>query len=330
MMHKIAQQLPECNCSFTPYYADGYIGWLGRKGALDFTILGGRHRRNTDAYLVDHGLQVDLEGKKGNYDLVITCTDAVIPSNVRGKRLVLVQEGMTEPEGALFYLVRYLGLPRYLANTAATGLSDAYDLFCVASPGYRDLFIRKGVRPEKIAVTGIPNFDNVDAYRANDFPHRGYVLVATSDAREVGKRDDRPRFLQEAQRIASGRQIIFKLHPNENATRAMREIETYAPGSLVLATGDINPMVANCDVLITQYSSVVFIGLALGKEVHSYRNVDELRALTPIQNGGRSAQLIAARCQRLLQTERSLRPDSERRYPRRQGREDLGAGTVPE
>ena len=30
--------------------------------------------------------------------------------------------------------------------------------FCVASEGYRDLFISKGVKPEKIYVTGIPNF----------------------------------------------------------------------------------------------------------------------------------------------------------------------------
>jgi hypothetical protein len=47
-----------------------------------------------------------------------------------------------------------------LAGTAATGLSDAYHAFCVASEGYRDFFIRKGARPEKIIITGIPNFDN--------------------------------------------------------------------------------------------------------------------------------------------------------------------------
>ncbi len=28
-------------------------------------------------------------------------------------------------------------------------------------------------------------------------------------------------------------------------------------------------MIANCDVLITRYSSTVFVGLALGKETHS-------------------------------------------------------------
>jgi hypothetical protein len=35
-----------------------------------------------------------------------------------------------------------------------TGLSHVYAAFCAASSGYRDLFVRKGVRPERIEVTG--------------------------------------------------------------------------------------------------------------------------------------------------------------------------------
>ena len=43
-------------------------------------------------------------------------------------------------------------------------------------------------------------------------------------------------------------------------------------------------MIANCDALVTQYSSTVFVGLALGKECHSYWDLDELRRLMPVQN----------------------------------------------
>ncbi len=43
-------------------------------------------------------------------------------------------------------------------------------------------------------------------------------------------------------------------------------------------------MIANCDVLITRYSSTVFVGLALGKETHSDFPMDELRRLLPVQN----------------------------------------------
>jgi hypothetical protein len=59
-------------------------------------------------------------------------------------------------------------------------------------------------------------------------------------------------------------------------------------------------MIANCDVLITKYSSVVYVGLALGKEVHSYFNLDELKKLLPIQNNGASAGKIAETGMKLL------------------------------
>jgi hypothetical protein len=41
---------------------------------------------------------------------------------------------------------------------------------------------------------------------------------------------------------------------------------------------------------------VVYVGLALDKEVHSAFPIDELRTLTPMQNGGRSAENIATVC----------------------------------
>jgi hypothetical protein len=300
MMHQVAQCLPEHNTYFSPFYADGLVGKLSEKGLLDFTILGGQHRKNTDEYLAKHQLALDIGGQGREYDAVITCTDTLIQNNIRGKRLILVQEGMTEPEGVRYQLVKRLKLPRYIADTAATGLSDAYDLFCVASNGYRDLFIHKGARPEKIAVTGIPNFDNVDAYRQNVFPYRDYVLVATSCTRETFKRDDRTTFIRQSLEIADGRELIFKLHPNENIARSKREIERLAPKARIFDRGNVNHMIANCSVLITQYSSVTFVGLALGKQVHSYLDLQTLRQLLPIQNGGTSGQRIADLCRQLL------------------------------
>ena len=53
-------------------------------------------------------------------------------------------------------------------------------------------------------------------------------------------------------------------------------------------------MIANCSELITQYSTVVYIGIALGKPVHSYFNIEVLKKQLPIQNEGASAQNIAA------------------------------------
>lgn len=301
MVRAIGRHLEaESDCWYTPYYADGLVGELARRRMAEFTAMGGRHRRNTDHFLRDQGVAVDEGARRRDYDLVVTCSDLIVPRNLHGRRIVLVQEGMMEPVGPVYYGVRYLGLPRYLANTAATGLSDAYEAFCVASPGYREQFVERGVRREKIVVTGIPNFDHVDSFRDNDFPYRGYVLVTTSNGRETFKGGDREALLKKVLHIAAGRPILFKLHPAENVRRARREIGAAVPGASIFEDGNTHHMIANCDVLVAEHSSVIFIGLALGKEVHANLDLEELRRLVPIQNGGRSAQAIAQVCRQVL------------------------------
>jgi hypothetical protein len=153
----------------------------------------------------------------------------------------------------------------------------------------------------------MPNFDDCDRYRQNDFPHRGFVLVCTSDMRETYKIEDRAAFLRHCVAIAAGRQLIFKLHPNEKLERASREIREVAPEALVYASGSAEEMIANCDVLISQYSSVAYVGLALGKEVHSYFDVEELRRLLPLQNKS-AARNIAEVCRRVLEDAPAPRP----------------------
>jgi hypothetical protein len=223
---------------------------------------------------------------------------------------------MTDPENSVYRMVRALGLPRWMAQTSTTGLSDAYDIFCVASEGYRDLFVAKGVRPEKIRVTGIPNFDHCESYRENDFPHRDYVLVATSDMCETFKYENRRKFVERALRIADGRPLIFKFHPNENAGRAAREVERYAPQALHFSEGMTDHMIANCQALVTRYSSVVYVAAALGKEIHSDLTPAALQKLLPWQNGGTSAVRIAKECLALLERDEAplARSATKRRW----------------
>ena len=309
MAHSVSVFLEnEFDCYFTPYYADSpFLRQSERLGLLNFTAIGGQSRERSESYFAQQGLKVDHGGKLNDYDLVVTTSDLLIQRNIRNKPIVLIQEGMTDPENIMYHLVRWLKLPRYLASTSTTGLSNAFKYFCVASSGYRDLFIRKGVDPEKIVITGIPNYDNLAQYLDNDFPHKNYVLVATSDARETLKYDNRKKFLRHCKNIANGRQLIFKLHPNENADRAIREIKEISPDALVFTSGNTNHMIANCDVLITQYSTVVYVGLVLGKECFSYFDIDELKRLNPMQNGGTSAANIAEVCRRMLTEKPVLR-----------------------
>ncbi len=302
MVYQVAQYLePEYECWFSAAFVDGFMDILVRLGIGDFTVLGGVGRRQSEEFLAEKGVPVDYQGKKNEYDLAILTSDLYIPRIIKDKKFVVIQEGMTDPEKILFHLVRIFRLPRYLASTSTNGLSNQYDAFCVASQGYKNDFARKGADPNRMYVTGIPNYDNAASYCDNDFPYHGYVLVTTSDLRETYKFDNRKKFIRQVLEIAAGRQIIFKLHPNENVERATREIHQQAPHALVYAAGNTHEMIANCDVLITQHSTVVYTGIALGKEVHSYFDVDQLYRLAPWQNGGMSAQNIAEVCRRLVE-----------------------------
>ena len=134
--------------------------------------------------------------------------------------------------------------------------------FCVASSGYRDLFISKGAKAEKITITGIPNFDNVKENMENDFPYKDFVLVATSSIRETLKMDNRIEFLLQAKEIAGDQQVIFKLHPNENHTRAGAEICKVFPQALIYSKGNIGHMIANCSCMVAQTSSCGLYGIS--------------------------------------------------------------------
>ena len=300
-MHEVSRHLTEYEQAFTPFYCDGVLEAMRRLKMLEFTIIGDKLARRCRQYLEAQHLAIDYQGRRDAYDLVVTCSDVFMQGNIRDRRIVLVQEGITDPEDRNFCLVqRHRWLPLWIAGTAATGLSDAYRAFCVASDGYREFFVRKGAKAEKIVVTGIPNFDNCERYRNNTFPHRHYVLVCTSPLREIFRGEDRKSFILDACRIANGRPMIFKFHPNEDFARAENEVNRYAPGAMTFRSGSAEEMIANCDVLITRYSSTVFVGLALGKETYSDYPMDELRKLLPVQNNS-AALNIANVCRRVME-----------------------------
>jgi len=294
-LHAVSRHLGDWDLRFTPFYGDAFLTLLRRAGVIEMSVAGHKLRKRCLAYLNEHDLPLDLDGKEGGYDIVLACSDAVLPGNVRGARTVVIQEGILDSEAGPGYWLarRFRFLPRWFAGTAMHGQSGAFDRFCAASPGYRDHFVSRGADAGRVVVTGIPNFDDCAAYARNDFPHRGYVLACTSDLRETFKADDRVGFLRRLDRLAAGRDVLVKLHPNEDSARARREVARIIPRARVFESGSAEHMIANCDVLVTQWSSTAFVGVALGKEVHSYFGLDALKRLCPIQNGGRSAWNIA-------------------------------------
>ena len=299
-MHQIAGWLTDYDQYFSPFFSDGILGKASDIGLLEFTIMGSKRSLRTLEYLRSHDLKLDIGGYLHAYDLVLTCTDLIVPKHIKSRKIVLVQEGMTEPETVLYHLARnFQWVPRWIAGTSTTGLSDSYEKFCVASEGYRDLFIRKGVNPAKIVVTSIPNFDNCEQYLQNDFPYHDYVLVCTSDNRETFIYENRAKNIRKYVEMAEGGQLIFKLHPNENAERAIREIEQYAPESIVFSEGKTEEMIANSRMLIAQFSSTIFVGSALNKVVHCGLPPEVLKSLTPLQNKS-AAKNIADVCRQVI------------------------------
>src|SRR5262249_47523175 len=106
-MHAIARELGSAiDAWFTPYYVDGVMEVCRKLGLIDMTIAGGPWASKCFAYLRSHGLQVDYQGRANDYALVFHCQDAFVPANIRDKRVILVQEGMTDPEGFAYRLVK--------------------------------------------------------------------------------------------------------------------------------------------------------------------------------------------------------------------------------
>ena len=299
-MLQIAGYLTVYDQYFSSFFSDGILGSASEAGLLEFTIMGRKRSERSLEYLRSHDLKLDVGGLRHEYDLVVTCTDLIVPKHIRHWKIVLVQEGMTEPETLFFHLAKnFQWIPRWIAGTSTTGLSDSYAKFCVASEGYRELFIRKGVNPSKIEVTSIPNFDNCEQYLRNDFKYHDYVLVCTSDNRETFIYENRVKNIRKYLDMAEGTQLLFKLHPNENIQRAIKEIEQYAPDSLVFSEGKTEEMIANSRMLIAQFSSTIFVGSALNKVVHCGLPSDVLKSLTPLQNKS-AAKKIADVCRQVI------------------------------
>jgi len=82
-MHKISLELPEYEAYFTPFFATGFLGFLNRLKLVEYTILGGKIKRDAFNYINQNNLNVDYRGKNDDYDLVLISQDITFPSNLK-------------------------------------------------------------------------------------------------------------------------------------------------------------------------------------------------------------------------------------------------------
>ncbi|MEO7768823.1 MAG: hypothetical protein ABIS01_15440, partial [Ferruginibacter sp.] len=145
-MHKIASELTDYDCFFSLLYSNNVlIKFIANRGLVDTTVLGRTFKKKADEYLLKHQLRNDYARKaySNKYDLAVLCSDMLVPNDLRKLKMVWVQEGMTDPLTAWAKLIHGLKLPPYLAlNTAFNGCSDICDIYCAASEGYKEKFVR--------------------------------------------------------------------------------------------------------------------------------------------------------------------------------------------
>ncbi len=304
-MYQIAQELPDYECWYSQmFYDDWFVNLLIKHtAAADTTVMGKPIRAKAEEYLRQRNCRIDYMARKNQYDLVLFCSEMMMTPRMAKHKTIWVQEGMTDKYTTWSRIVQKMRLPSLLTfDTSLNGSLNLCDVYCAASEGYKRYFAEHGVEESKIFPTGMLNFDDIQCFKRNDFPYRDYVMVATTDMRETYRPEDRVGFIRKTVQLAGGRQMLFKLHPNEKFDRAKAEIEQNTPpGTLIFQSGVTNEMIANCSELITQYSSVVYAGIALDKKVHSYFDLEQLKNLAPIQNGGTTARNIAHICRNFVE-----------------------------
>lgn len=299
-LHRISQYLQEdFDIYFTQIYGDGlFYRVVAESGIMDNTVLGkdSSFTKLSREYILDHQLQYDYraQSKNNQYDLALLSTDMIVPKSLRKIKSIWVQEGMIDPIKASGILIKKLGLPTYFtSDTSLNGTSNKADIYCAMSSGYKDYFSKWGTNRNKIILTGVPNFDDIASFAHEPYSKSGFVLIATSDIRELGGNDNRVNFFNKCKTIAEGKKVIYKPHPNENLIRVTREIKMVIPDVEIITKPILDTLIAHCDTFITQWSSSAYVGLVMGKKVFSYFPIEELEAKKPIQNGGRSAEIIA-------------------------------------
>jgi hypothetical protein len=299
-LHLISNYLKDdYDIYFTQLFGDGmFLKMVAESGIVDNTVFGrnSSFTLNSRDYIESNNLNYDYRANSRgiNYDLALLSTDMIVPKEFRKIKTIWVQEGMIDKLGSMSRLVKKVGLPEFFTgDTSLNGTSNRADIYCSMSFGYKDYFSQWGTKKEKILVTGVPNFDNIDEFKNDSYHESGFILIATSDIRELGGNENRTDFFEKCVKIANGRKVIYKPHPNESRERVTKELMQVIPNAEIIYKPILDTLIAHCDTLITQWSSSVYVGLVLGKTVYSYFPMEELEAKKPIQNGGKSAEIIA-------------------------------------
>lgn len=250
-MHAIARELPECERWFTPYYCDdgSVLDLLRRARLLEFVALGHDFRRRCLAYLREHGLAIDLGGARGGYDLVVTCSDLIVPSNI----------AVIDPDTIDRVIGAFIREPcaDYVSNLHPPSWPDGFDVE-VMTRGALETAWREARRPldrehttpflwddpERFVVHNVAWQTGLDYSRSHrltlDYPEDYAVIRAIYDELWSG---DRPFSLAEILAVLDARPALvaanamhrgtswYRNHPGELRTLARSATAPTSPGA---------------------------------------------------------------------------------------------------
>ncbi|MFM0499391.1 CDP-glycerol glycerophosphotransferase family protein [Paraburkholderia caffeinilytica] len=190
-------------------------------------------------------------------------------------------------------LLQKLGINREINLHYSTILKAAVDnnVFCAAAPGDYDLFMEAMVIDE-FFVTGYArndifyrNVDSDDLLNVDEVTYSHIIEKRKSEKIALYAptwRDGRPDWVRDiklgelaAELKRRGIHLVVNLHPFE--MHGQKEFLDGIPNiTLIKENTDIYPILKNVDVLITDYSSIVFDYLHAGKPVIYFRPDHEL------------------------------------------------------
>jgi hypothetical protein len=153
-LHRVANELGECRVWFTPYYGGTLVTVLRELGLLERTVAGKWLGEECLRYLRNHHLPIDLDGRRGRYDLIVTSSDLVLPLNARGHPVVIV--GTTSRDRTVVAERLVWRIAQRMSRWLVTDPGDAYRV-CVAGDDDREFFLELGVPRQRMVVTGVPD-----------------------------------------------------------------------------------------------------------------------------------------------------------------------------
>jgi hypothetical protein len=157
-LHRVAVELGDCRVWFTPYYGGLTLTVLRELGLLERTVAGKGPGERCLAYLRSQHLPIDLDGRRGRYDLIVSTSDLPLPPNAHGQRVVVVGSSSRERTVAAERLVWRVA--QRMSSWLTTDPAEVDCRICVVGDDDREFFLDLGVPRHRIVVTGLA--DEVD------------------------------------------------------------------------------------------------------------------------------------------------------------------------